>query len=61
MRLRKTMLTIQFKKENGQVMKCKDCNVSLCIEPCFRLDHSYQVYVLAYRRWKVSNATPDEE
>jgi hypothetical protein len=25
------------------------------------LYHSYQEYVLAYRRWKVCNATPDEE
>jgi hypothetical protein len=29
MRLRKAMLTIQFKKENGQVMKCKDWPVPL--------------------------------
>jgi hypothetical protein len=54
--------TIQKRKRAGhETYECKDCNVSLCIEPCFRLYHSYQEYVLAYRRWKVFNATPDEE
>jgi hypothetical protein len=55
--------TIQKRKRAGHETsyECKDCNVSLCIEPCFRLYHSYQEYVLAYRRWKVFNATPDEE
>jgi hypothetical protein len=55
--------TIQKRKRAGHETsyECKDCNVSLCIEPCFRLYHSYQEYVLAYRRWKVCNATPDEE
>jgi hypothetical protein len=35
--------TIQKRKRAGHETsyECKDCNVSLCIEPCFRLYHSY--------------------
>jgi hypothetical protein len=37
------------------VYECQVCNVSLCIEPCFRLFHSCQEYALAYKRWKTAN------
>ena len=41
--------------------ECKDCNVALCIDPCFRLFHTNQEYVQAYKRWKASNQPHDEE
>ena len=31
---------------------CKQCNVSLCIEPCFELYHTKQEYILGYKRIK---------
>lgn len=40
--------------------ECKDCNVPLCIEPCFMLYHSHQEYILAYKRWKCSNQVPED-
>jgi uncharacterized protein YhaN len=41
--------------------ECQVCNVSLCIEPCFRLFHSYQEYALAYKCWKTANQPTEEE
>ena len=41
--------------------ECQVCNVSLCIEPCFRLFHSCQEYALAYKRWKTANQPTEED
>ncbi|KAH3879739.1 hypothetical protein DPMN_003645 [Dreissena polymorpha] len=30
--------------------KCRQCDVSLCIVPCFELYHTMQDYILAYKR-----------
>ena len=30
--------------------ECGQCNVALCIEPCFAIYHTKQDYVLAYKR-----------
>ena len=31
--------------------ECRDCQVSLCVDPCFKLYHTYQDYISAYRRY----------
>ena len=31
--------------------ECRDCQVSLCVDPCFKLYHTYQDYIGAYRRY----------
>ena len=32
--------------------RCKQCNVTLCITPCFELYHTKQEFYLAYKRLK---------
>ena len=56
-------LSAQKRKRPGHetVYECQVCNVSLCIEPCFRLFHSCQEYALAYKRWKTANQPTEEE
>ena len=41
--------------------ECKDCNVSLCLEPCFKFFHTCQEYCLAYKRWKTTKQPEEEE
>ncbi|CAG2224985.1 unnamed protein product [Mytilus edulis] len=33
---------------------CAECNVALCIDPCFKLYHKYKEYNLAYKRQKLA-------
>ena len=67
MKLRETMqnytVSAQKRKRPGHetAYECQVCNVSLCIEPCFRLFHSYQEYALAYKRWKSANQPTEED
>ena len=35
--------------------ECEQCNVGLCVVPCFRIYHSYADYKQAYRRWDRGN------
>ncbi|XP_062604100.1 piggyBac transposable element-derived protein 4-like [Saccostrea cucullata] len=35
--------------------KCKECNVALCLTPCFEIYHTKLEYVLAYKRMKLSS------
>lgn len=30
--------------------ECKDCDVGLCVDPCFRIYHTYKDYKTAHRR-----------
>lgn len=48
------------RKRHETSYECKDCNVSLCLEPCFKLYHTCKEYVLAYRRLK-NQTTPHIE
>lgn len=41
--------------------ECKDCNVSLCLEPCFQIYHTCQEYCLSYKIWKSANQPEEEE
>lgn len=36
---------------------CEDCNVPLCVTPCFKLYHKYQEFTLAYKRQKLAAAS----
>lgn len=35
--------------------KCKQCNVPLCIIPCFEIYHTKQEHILAYKRMKITS------
>ena len=35
--------------------KCGQCDVTLCVDPCFELYHTKQEYILAYKRLKRAN------
>lgn len=35
--------------------KCKQCNVPLCITPCFEIYHTKQEHILAYKRMKLTS------
>lgn len=35
--------------------QCAQCNVTLCVHPCFALYHTKQEYILAYKRIKRAN------
>ena len=32
--------------------QCSDCKKTLCVDPCFRLYHTYKDFVKAYNDWK---------
>ena len=44
----------ESRKRKETTYQCSDCDVGLCIIPCFGLYHKYQDYVQAYRRWKAA-------
>lgn len=41
--------------------KCRQCNVSLCISPCFEIYHTKQEFLLAYKRSRLSSNSSTEE
>lgn len=43
------------RKRVESTYECMQCNVDLCVVPCFRLYHTYVEYKLAYRRWDRGN------
>lgn len=40
--------------------QCKQCQVALCVEPCFELFHTKSEYVLAYKRHRTVAAHQEE-
>ncbi|XP_071129298.1 piggyBac transposable element-derived protein 4-like [Mytilus edulis] len=57
------MNNLQKRKRPGHetCYECRECNVSLCIEPCFKIWHTQKEYVVAYKRWKNSSVQPVDE
>ena len=32
--------------------ECKECNVALCVDPCFKIYYTYKDHDQAYNRWR---------